>query len=125
MKAKLSPHIVLDGPGLTEGGQIDVTITVHATIAVNAETARRKVTGWLVSEVGNLMIGGDPALVIADRAVWQVPVLLTSPARSIIGPIGTVDVDAETGEILFDSELSQELIERGRQTARASSSARE
>jgi hypothetical protein len=71
------------------------------------------------------MIGGDPALVIADRAVWQVPVLLTSPARSIIGPIGTVDVDAETGEILFDSELSQELIERGRQTARASSSARE
>jgi hypothetical protein len=125
MKAKLSPHIVLDGPGLTEGGQIDVTITVHATIAVNAETARRKVTGWLVSEVGNLMIGGDPALVIADRAVWHVPVLLTSPARSIIGPIGAVDVDAETGEILFDSELSQELIERGRQTARASSSARE
>ena len=125
MTAKLSTHIVLDGPGLTEGGQIDVTITVHATIAVNAETARRKVTGWLVSEVGNLMVGGDPALVIADRAVWQVPVLLTSPARSIIGPIGTVDVDAETGEILFDSELSQELIERGRQTARASSSARE
>jgi hypothetical protein len=125
MNAKLSPHIVLDGPGLTEGGQLDVTITVHATIAVNADTARRKVTGWLVSEVGNLLVGGDPALVIADRAVWRVPVLLTSPARGTIDSIGTVDVDAETSEILFDNELSQELIERGRQTARTSSSARE
>ncbi len=78
MKAQLSPHIVLDGPGLTEGRQLDVTIAVHATIAVNTNTARHKVTGWPVSEVGNLMVGGDPALVIADRVVWRAPVLLTS-----------------------------------------------
>ncbi len=119
MDTKPSPKIVVDGPGLTGGGRLDVTITVRATIDVDAATARRKATGWLVSEVGNLLLGDDPALVIADRTVWRVPVLLTSPERGVVGRIGTVDVDATTGEVLSDDELIQELIERGRQAARS------
>jgi hypothetical protein len=119
MNSKPSPQIVVDGPGLTGGGRLDVTITVHATIAVDAASARRKATGWLVSEVGNLLIGGDPALVIADRTAWRVPVLLTSPERGVVGQIGAVDVDATTGEVLSDDKLIQELTERGRQAARS------
>ncbi len=122
MNSKLSPQIVVDGPGLTVGGRLDVTITVHATIDVDAPSARRKATGWLASEVGNLLLGGDPALVIADRTVWRVPVLLTSPERGVVGQIGTVDVDATTGEVLSDDRLIQELIECGRQVARSTPS---
>jgi hypothetical protein len=102
-----------------------VTITVHATIDVDAASARRKATGWLVSEVGNLLLGGDPALVIGEHTLWRVPVLLTSPERGVVGQIGTVDVDAATGEVLSDDRLIQELIERGRQAARSTPSSAE
>ena len=119
MDTKLSPQIVLDGPGVTADGRLDVTITVQATIDIDAATARRKATGWLVSDVGNLMLGGNPALVITDRTVWRVPILLSSPKRGVVGQIGTVDVDATTGEVLFDDALIQELIDRGREAVRS------
>jgi hypothetical protein len=64
-------------------------------------------------------MGDDPALVIAERVVWRVPVLLTSPERGVIGQVGTVDVDAQTSDVLSSAELIQELIERGRHLARS------
>jgi len=122
MSSKPSPQIIVDGPGLTVSRRLDVTITVHATIDVDAASARRKATGWLASEVGNLLLGGEPALVIGDRTLWRVPVLLTSPERGVVGQIGAVDVDAATGEVLSDDTLIQELTERGHQAARSTSS---
>jgi hypothetical protein len=111
-------EITLRGPVVT-GQQLDITVTVRARIEVDAETARRKVTGWLVSEVGNLLVGDTPALVIADRAVWRVPVLLTSPTRGGIGIVGSVDVDAQSGEILADEALAQRILEDAHHAARS------
>jgi len=48
-----------------------------------------------------------------------VPVLLTSPERGVVGQVGVVNVDAQTGDVLTDSQLSQELIERAHQLARS------
>jgi hypothetical protein len=111
---------MLNGPGLAASGQLDITITIRATIEIDAATAQRRATGWLVSEVGNLLLGDAPSLVIADRVVWRVPVLLTSPERGVVGQIGTVDIDAQTGDVLSSAALIQELIERGRQLGRSS-----
>ena len=83
---------------------------MNSLTEIDAESARRKVTGWLVSDVGNLLIGDTPALMIADRAVWRVPVLLTSPSRGVIGTVGSVDVDAQTGEILADEALGRHIL---------------
>ncbi len=120
--ASLTPQIILDGPGLAAGGRLDITIAIHATITVDAATSRHKATGWLASEVGSRLLGDIPTLVIAERAVWRVPVLLTSPERGVVGQIGSVDVDAQTGEVLSSVELTQELIERARELARSTSS---
>jgi hypothetical protein len=92
---------------------------------VDAETAQRKVTGWLVSEVGNLLIGDTPALVIADRAVWRVPVLLTSPSRGVIGVVDSVDVDAQSGEILADADLGRQILKDAHQVAHSTPSSAE
>ncbi len=97
-------------------------VAFHTTIAVDAATAQRKATGWLVSEVGNLLLGDTPSLVISDHSVWRVPVLLTSPECGVVGQVGVVNVDAQTGDVLTDSQLSQELIECARQLARSSPS---
>ena len=107
-------QVTLNG-SVAVGHTLDITVTVRARIEVDAETAQRKATGWLVSEVGNLLIGDTPALVIADRAAWRVPVLLTSPSCGIVGTIGSVDVDAQTGEVLADEALGQRILKDAHQ----------
>jgi hypothetical protein len=117
-------QITLKGPVVT-GQQLDITVTVRAHIEVDAETAQRKVTGWLVSEVGNLLICDTPALVIGNRAVWRVPVLLTSPSRGVIGVVGSVDVDAQSGEILADADLGRQILKDAHQVAHSTPSSAE
>ena len=117
-----SASITLAGPGLPLSKRLDITVTVSATIEVDAVTAQRKATVWLVSDVGNLLIGDTPALVIGQRTVWRVPALLTSPTRGIIGQVGAVDVDAVTGEVLTDPQLTQDLLTHARQLARSTTS---
>ena len=114
--------ITLTGPGLTTGKRLDITVSVSASIEVDAVTAQRKVTAWLVSEVGNLLTGDAPSLVIEQRAVWRVPVLLTSPSRGVLGQVGSVDVDAVTGNLATTPLLAQELVTHARQLARSTAS---
>jgi len=115
-------EITLKGP-VAAGQELDITVTVRARIEVDAETARRKATGWLVSEVGNLLIGDTPTLVIADRAVWRVPVLVTSPSRGVVGVAGSVDVDAQSGEVLVDEALAQRILNDAHEIARSTPAA--
>ena len=115
-------EITLKGP-VAAGQELDITVTVRARIEVDAETARRKATGWLVSEVGNLLIGDTPTLVIADRAVWRVPVLVTSPSRGVVGGAGSVDVDARSGEVLVDEAVGQRILTDAHEIARSAPAA--
>jgi hypothetical protein len=120
-----SASITLAGPGLPVGKRLDITVSFSATIEVDVVAAQRKATAWLVSDVGNLLIGDTPALVIGQRTVWRVPALLTSPTRGVIGQVGMVDVDAVTGEVLTDPQLTQDLLTHARQFARSTVSSTE
>ena len=111
--------ITLTGSGLSIGKHLDITVSVSATIEVDATTAQRKATAWLIGQVGNLLMGDAPALVIGQRTVWRVPVLLTSPSRGVIGQVGAVDVDATSGQVLADPLLAQELATHARNLARS------
>lgn len=59
-----------------------------------------------------MLIGGQPKLVIkvGKSTVWRIPALLGSSVHGIIGEVGTVDVDAETGEILANEGLKEQLL---------------
>jgi len=78
-------------------------------IGVDAHTARRRVTGWVMSEVANMLLGGQPELHIQHgQALWRVPVQLTS-AQGLVRQVGTVDVDALNGSLLLPVNLAQQL----------------
>jgi hypothetical protein len=78
-------------------------------MSVDAQTARRSVTAWLVSQVGNMLMGGTPQLVISHQTLWRVPVMLTSSNQGTIGQVGTVDVNAENGDMLVSPELQEQI----------------
>jgi len=74
---------------------------------VDARKARRKVSAWLVQEVGNLLMGGEPRYVAGERPVWRVPVVVSYGRR---GEAACVDVDAQSGTLLVNEQTPQEII---------------
>ena len=68
---------------------------------INAEQARGIVTGFILDQLGNQLLAGQPYLMVsAVRAVWVVPVELTYIHTDVIGTVGVVAVDEETGHII-------------------------
>jgi len=106
--------ITLKGPGIEETEHLDIQISVDATVNITSKAARRLVTGWLVSEVGNMLLAGVPQLVIGQHIIWRVPALLTSSLSGVVGEVGAVDVDAESGTLLLDEGLQNLLLENAR-----------
>lgn len=102
--------ITISGEGVQNLNQLNVQISVEAVVNVDAKSARRRATTWLVSEVGNMLITGDPRLVISQSTVWRLPVLLTSSERGIVGEVGFVDVDTSSGELMINDELRTQIL---------------
>ncbi len=87
-------------------------ITLHILpprVHVPAVVARRKVNVFVCNEISYLMGSGTPELVGGERTVWRVPVLLTFPRHGAVGTVGTIDVDAETGDLLTTPSLIEEI----------------
>ncbi len=78
-------------------------------VRVSATAARRRVSGFVLNEISYLMGGSEPSLVIGERTVWRVPVILTFPTHGPVGTVGTIDVDAETGELYTSPQLVEEI----------------
>jgi len=76
-------------------------------VSVDARTARRKVSTWLVRDVGNLLMGGEPEYIPGERPVWRVPVVVTYGRR---GCATFVDVDTRTGELLIPEDAPQKVL---------------
>ena len=102
--------ITLSGEGLQDTNELSIQVSIAAIININAKAAQRKATTWLISEVGNMLIGGTPQLVISKAAVWRVPVLLTSSQMGTRGQVGSIDVDAESGDLLTSSQLQEQIL---------------
>jgi len=71
--------------------------------------AARKVSRFVLDNISYLMHGGDPTLVVSDRAYWRVPIILTFPTHGAVGDVGTIDVDAVTGELQTSPALIEEI----------------
>jgi hypothetical protein len=94
---------------------VDINIRVSGQIAVGSLAARQKVNRFVVSQIGNLLCAGSPALVVDERFYWRVPVLATMPGQGELGQVGEINVDAQTGEI----DADEMTITRIQQNARS------
>ena len=97
--------IALESLSRPRSGKLDVDVRLSCEVNYTAVVARRRVSGYVASNVSVLMGGEDPTLVLADRVVWRVPVVLTMPGHGVLGRVGEIDVDVETGEILVTEAI--------------------
>ena len=80
------------------------------TINIDAYHARRKITNWLANEIAMGLMGHTATLVLTERSYWRIGVVLTS-SKGIRGEVGTVNVDADTGEMMLTPELGESLLQ--------------
>ena len=109
--------IILEHHTIPTKGRFDISLNVSTEIQVSAEEARRKVNGFVISNISNLMMGDHQVeLVIRERVYWRVFVNHTLPGFGAIGKVGEIDVDVETGKV---EEPSAEKIEEMKRRAKA------
>lgn len=102
-------------------GHVEISVKVTTEINMTAFAARQKVSGFVLSEISNLMHGGTPVLVVSERLYWRVPVILSFPPHGDLGEVGAIDVDVESGEMQVTQALIREIQERAQTLAARSS----
>ena len=69
-------------------------------VNVDAAIARRKVNGWCSEFVSTTCGGRTPELVVKDGvAYWRVPIVFTRINVGIVGDVGEMFINAQTGEL--------------------------
>lgn len=114
--------VQLDNLTLARSGRVEVNIHLQADVHVTAATARRRVSRLVISEIGNLLYGGEPSLVVGESICWRVPVMLAYPDTGPVGQAGTLDVDVETGQVLAESEQLARIADYAHYLAQRASS---
>jgi hypothetical protein len=95
---------------LPEGSLVYVLVPM----VVDAHAARRKANRWLLENVGNMMRADQPVFVRSrGRAAWRFGAFVTAISHPPIGPVGYVDIDVATGEVLADDHTAEEIASRG------------
>ena len=69
-------------------------------ISISPALAKRRANGYLSMDVAMAIVADDPVLVWDERPVWRLQAHLLLPDWGRIAQVGTVDVDAMTGDVI-------------------------
>lgn len=94
--------------------QDELPIDEHGYIL--AEYARRKTNGYLSREVSLFCGATDDVLIPLDPAIWQFAIRFKLPRYGELRILGTIDVDARSGQVF---PLSSQQIEQMKARANA------
>ena len=115
-------NVELDEIALPPQSEVKIAFTLTSKVNITDITAQRQVSRFLLDQVGNLLYGERPSLVAGRRLLWRVPVWIGLPTAGPLGKVGYIDVDADTGEILYTETLLEEIEERSRVLAQSAAS---
>lgn len=103
--------IELDQPlTLPEGSQVRVMLLTE----LDELAARRRADRWLEENVGDAVAAKNGQFIqINDQPIWRFEAFVTGPYIDPLGPIGQVDVGADSGEILTPPDMAEDMIARG------------
>ncbi len=95
---------------LADGSEVVVVPT-----SVTERIARRTANGFLVGNVGNMLMARDGRLIQTDFDwIWRFGVFITALAHEPRGPIEHVDISATTSAVIDEHQTKTRLLERGR-----------
>ncbi len=90
---------------LPQMGKVSVTIQIAADMNYTADAARRLVGRFAANEISYLLRAGEASLMLSERMYWRVPLMLALPTTGVLGEVGAIEVDVETGQLTVTPEL--------------------
>lgn len=103
---------------LPQESTLDINIRVTQPLNVTSFSARQRVTQHVMLELSTQLGGDTPELTVGERVYWSVPVMFTLPGLGVVGQVGTLRVDAGTGELLTDPHTEREMMHRAERLKR-------
>jgi len=87
------------------------TVQIQPPI-ISAEKARKQANVWLLTNIGNLLRAEKPQLIINQQRqlCWLMRVVL--PAEKVAKPLGQIEVDVFSGEVLTDTNITKNYAPR-------------
>ena len=107
----------LPGMPLPTESTLDINIRVTQPLNVSSFSAQQRVTQYVMYELSSQLGADTPELTIDERVYWSVPVVFTLPGKGVLGRVGTLRIDAGTGELLTDPQTEQEMMRHAEQLA--------
>src|SRR5260370_34858815 len=107
----------LPGMPLPTESTLDINIRVTQPLNVTSFSARQRVTQYVMQELSSQLGGDTPELTVSERVYWSVPVVFTLPGKGVVGRVGTLRIDAATGELLTDPQIEREIMHHAEQLA--------
>lgn len=85
-----------------EKGPLHVEVHFTGDVLVSPTLAQRRAAGFLATEVSMIARADTPVLIAGQQPVWRVPARLAPPGleNAEALPLGEIDVDASTGEVI-------------------------
>src|SRR6266567_3470841 len=102
---------------LSTESTLDINIHVTQPLNVTSFSARQRVTQYVMHQLSTQLGGDAPDLTVDERVYWTVPVVFTLPGKGVLGSVGTLRIDAGTGELLTDPQTEQEMMRHAEQLA--------
>lgn len=107
----------LPGMPLPTESTLDINIRVTQPLNITSYSARQRVTQYVMQELSTQLGADTPELTVGERVYWSVPVVFTLPGKGVLGRVGTLRIDAGTGELLTDPHIEQEMMRHAEQLA--------
>ena len=107
----------LPGMPLPTDSNLDINIRVTQPLNITSFSARVRVTQYVMLELSSQLGADVPELTVGERVYWSVPVVFTLPGKGTVGRVGTLRVDAATGELPTDPQTEQEIMHHAEQLA--------
>lgn len=109
----MNGQIALPGLELPTSSRVSVKIEVTGDLNVSAYVARQKANRFLILEAGDQLRAGTPELIVHHILGWRVPVEYAPSKSGILGIVGHLLVNGETGEVtVADGQTAEDFLTR-------------
>src|SRR5947199_10175535 len=108
----------LPGLPLPTESTLDINIRVTQPLNITSFSARQRVTQHVMHALSTQLGADTPELTVGERVYWSVPVVFTLPGKGVLGRVGTLRVDAGTGDLLTDPQTEREIMQHAEQFSR-------
>ncbi len=92
-------------------GTMQLDAQFRGEIRISPDKAKQRAAGFMAGHITMMVLPGEPSLVLSNPPLWRVPVCLHLPDLGEVTTVGTIDVNALTGNVIMPEPEKIQLMQ--------------